>query len=396
MRGAAGIRWLGAALSLLLLASCAPRAGLYPVSKSSVGTLAGTDDLSFQLLSGAIDESLQYYGRLPDDATFRYGEEIYTAREMEASLRLFIATIEKCAPDSCHDEIVRKFHFYESRNDDGKAFFTGYYEPVIPGSLVGGDRYRAPLYAVPDDLLVIDLGPWTEAGLLPDDLDNKRLRGRLSGRRVVPYDDRESIYYGRSLESRAEVLAWVGDHVDLAFLQIQGSGLIRLDDGRLLRVNYAEQNGHPYRAVGRILLDRIPREEMSLQSIRAYLRDHPGEVPAILNYNPSYTFFRIVPEGPLGSIGRPLTAGRSVAMDARVSPPGGIVYFQTFYRPAGDEEEGPVEVGRFGVVQDRGGAIRGHGRADIFWGSGEEAERIAGPMRNEGRLFLIVARKEFL
>jgi membrane-bound lytic murein transglycosylase A len=395
-RSSTGVGPVLAAACLLFLASCAARPGLYPVSGSALGGLPGKDDLAFQLLSGAVDESLRYYGRLPDDRLFRYGDDLYSAREMEASLRLFRATVEQCAPARCEEEIRRKFRFFESRNESGKAFFTGYYEPIIPGSLHPRKGYEAPLYGVPDDLIVVDLDPWTEAGMLPEGLDNRILRGRLDGRRVVPYDDRKSIYYERSLEGRAEVLAYVRDHVDLAFLQIQGSGLLRLEDGRLLRVNYAGQNGHPYRAVGRVLLDRIPREKMSLQSIRSYLRAHPGEVPDILNYNPSYTFFRLVEEGPLGSIGRPLTAGRSVAMDRRAGPPGGIVYFRTFYLPEGSREDPPTEVGRFGLVQDTGGAIRGHGRADIFWGSGADGEKIAGPMRNEGQLYLVVARKEYL
>ena len=254
-----------------------------------------------------------------------------------------------------------------------------------------------PLYGVPEDLVRVDLAPYMAMGLLPEDLENRVLRGRVRGREVVPYDDREEIVYGRGLEGRATVLAWLADHVELSFLQIQGSGILLLEDGTRLRLNYAGQNGHPYRAIGRPLLDRIPREEMSLQRIRSYLYAHPGEARAILNFNPSYTFFRLVEEGPLGSIGVPLTAGRSVAMDHRLYPRGGLVWFETNY-PDGSVEgaRGPVPIGRFGTVQDTGGAIRGHGRADIFWGTGKAAEKIAGPMKEQGRILLLVARKEFL
>ena len=189
---------------------------------------------------------------------------------------------------------------------------------------------------------------------------------------------------------------YLPNQIELAFLQIQGSGLIRLGDGTLMRVNYADQNGHPYRAIGRVLLDRIPREEMSLQKIRDYLYRHPEEERDILAYNPSYTFFRTVDEGPLGSIEVPLTAGRSLAMDHRLLPRGGLVFIEASY-PAESLKEGEAaRFSRLGVVQDTGGAIRGHGRADIFWGSGEEAERIAGPMKEKGRIFLLVARKEYL
>ena len=189
----------------------------------------------------------------------------------------------------------------------------------------------------------------------------------------------------------------MADEVELFFLQIQGSGLISLEDGSLLRVNYADQNGHPYRAIGKLLRDRIPPEQMSLQALKAYLREHPEQVREVLDYNPSYTFFRRVEEGPLGNIQVPLTPGRSLAMDARLAPKGGIAWIETTLPAAATPgAPAPVPVRRFGVVQDTGGAITGHGRVDIFWGTGEDAEKIAGPFKQEGRVFLLVARKEFL
>ena len=189
----------------------------------------------------------------------------------------------------------------------------------------------------------------------------------------------------------------MADEVELFFLQIQGSGLISLEDGTLLRVNYADQNGHPYRAIGKLLRDRIPPEQMSLQALKAYLREHPEQVREVLDYNPSYTFFRRVEEGPLGNIQVPLTPGRSLAMDARLVPKGGIAWIETTLPAAATPgAPAPVPVRRFGVVQDTGGAITGHGRVDIFWGTGEAAEKIAGPFKQEGRVFLLVARKEFL
>ena len=250
---------------------------------------------------------------------------------------------------------------------------------------------------MPGDLLTLDLTPYADAGLVPAELRGKSLRGKLEGRRVVPYDDRDRISFGGALAGRAQPLAWVADEVELFFLQIQGSGLIRLEDGGLLRVNYADQNGHPYRAIGKLLRDRIPPERMSLQALKAWLRENPGQVREVLDYNPSYVFFRRVEEGPLGNIQVPLTPGRSLAADARLVPKGGAAWFETTLPPAATPgAPAPVPVRRFGVVQDTGGAIAGHGRADIFWGTGEEAERIAGPFKEPGRLFLLVARKEFL
>jgi membrane-bound lytic murein transglycosylase A len=384
-------------LALALLAGCAPGAGLYPVDGVRLGREGLQDEKDFLGLDRAVRQSISYYRRLPEKATFRYGEQVYTAREMEASMLLFLRIVESLEGEERREAIRSRFLFFESRNDRGGAFFTGYYEPVLAGSLQLSDRFTVPLHGVPEDLVRVDLSPYIAIGLLPDDLENRVLRGRVQGKKVVPYGDREEIVYGHVLEGKAEVLAYLSDQVELSFLQIQGSGLVRLADGTFLRLNYADQNGRPYRAIGKPLLDRIPREEMSLQRIRDYLYGHPEEVREILNFNPSYTFFRIVEEGPLGSLEVPLTPRRSVAMDHRLFPRGSLVWFQTSYpRESVEGAAGPVPFSSFATLQDTGGAIRGHGRADIFWGSGEEAERIAGPMKEEGRIILLVARKEYL
>lgn len=384
-------------LLLLLWGGCAPKAGLFPLPEAGLRVRPLEDEAGFRGMTEAVRQSIRYYQRLPPTAVFRYGDHHYTPRELEASMGLFLDIVENLEGEERLDAIRERFLFFESRNDRGKAFFTGYYEPLIPGSLRPTDPFLVPLLALPEDLVRVNLTPYVEMGILPGDLENHVLRGKVQGREVVPFDDREEIVYEGSLEGRAEVLAYLSSHIELSFLQIQGSGLIRLEDGTLLRLNYADQNGHPYRAIGKVLLDRIPREEMSLQRIREYLYSHPAEVREILNYNPSYTFFRHVPDGPLGFLEVPLTPGRSLAMDRRIAPPGGLAYFETTY-PAESVEgaEAPVPFSRFGVVQDTGGAIRGHGRADIFWGSGERGERIAGPMKQEGRIFLLVGRKEYL
>ena len=188
----------------------------------------------------------------------------------------------------------------------------------------------------------------------------------------------------------------MADEIELFFLQIQGSGLIRLEDGSLLRVNYADQNGHPYRAIGRLLRDQIPPERMSLQALKAWLRAHPERVREVLDYNPSYTFFRRVEEGPLGNIQVPLTPGRSLAMDARLAPKGGVAWFETTLPPAAaPEAAAPVPVRRSGSCRTPG-RDRGPRAGRYLWGTGDEAERIAGPFKQEGRVYLLVARKEFL
>jgi membrane-bound lytic murein transglycosylase A len=355
------------------------------------------DDGDFAGLPEALRQSLRYYRRLPPDAAFSYGELTYSAREMAASTELFLQIVENLGGAEREAAIRNTFLVFESRNERGAAFFTGYYEPVLAGSLARSERYQAPLFGVPADLVAVDLTPYADAGMVPAELRGKSLRGRLQGRRLVPYEDRDRIAFADALAGRAEPIAWVADEVELFFLQVQGSGLIRLEDGSVLRVNYADQNGHPYRAIGKLLRERIAPGEMSLQALKAWLRGHPGQVREVLAYNPSYVFFRRVEEGPLGNIQVPLTAGRSLAADARLVPRGGIAWIETTLPPAATPgAPAPVPVRRFGVVQDTGGAITGHGRIDIFWGTGEEAERVAGPFKQDGRVFLLVARKECL
>jgi len=291
---------------------------------------------------------------------------------------------------------VRAFletHFspYQVRAADGSevGLVTGYYEPLLAGSRARSSRYPVPLYGVPDDLLVVDL-----ASLYPE-LKDKRVRGRLDGRRVVPYWTRADIESGRATV-HGRVLAWVDDPVDAFFLQIQGSGRIKLDDGGILRLGYADQNGQPYRSVGRVLIERgeLTLGEASLQGIRAWGRRHPEKLPAMLDENPSYVFFREVPppqpgtlaaeiDGPYGALGVPLLRERTIAVDPRAVPLGTPVWLATTYAAS----DAPLR--RLVLAQDRGGAIRGAVRADFFWGFGDEAGHEAGLMRQEGRMWIL-------
>jgi membrane-bound lytic murein transglycosylase A len=260
---------------------------------------------------------------------------------------------------------------------------TGYYEPLLRGSRTRQGRYQVPLHAPPDDLLIIDL-----AAVNPD-LKNMRLRGRLEGRRVVPYYSRAEIERGAGVRSKE--LVWVDDAVEAFFLQIQGSGRVQLDSGETVRIGYADQNGHPYVPIGRVLIERgaLQPNEASMQGIQAWARSHPQELPELLNNNPSYVFFRELPPparpdlGPPGAIGVPLTPMRSVAVDPRFIPLGAPLFLATTW-PLSDE---PLE--RMVFAQDTGGAIRGAVRADFFWGFGPEAGERAGRMRQQGRMWLL-------
>lgn len=264
-----------------------------------------------------------------------------------------------------------------------EGLVTGYYEPVLNGSRSMSSTYRYPVYGVPDDLVVVDL-----AGQYPD-LRGMRLRGRIDGRKLVPYWSRAEID-GPSPRFSAPVLAWVADPVELFFLQIQGSGQIRLDSSERLRVGYADQNGHPYRSLGRHLVERgeLKLEQASMDGIKAWALANPSKLQGALNVNASYVFFReLAPEGdPLGALGAPLTPGYSAAVDPRYVPLGAPVYLATTF-PLSSR---PLE--RLMAAQDTGGAIRGAVRADFFWGSGDEAGTLAGRMRQTGRLWLLWPR----
>jgi membrane-bound lytic murein transglycosylase A len=293
------------------------------------------------------------------------------------------------APGSAERDIAAFFELnfdpYQVVNADDSAsgMVTGYYEPLLHGSRTRSQRFRYPLYAVPKDLLVIDL-----SSVYPD-LKHRRLRGRLEGNRVVPYYARGDIDTGAAL--RGHELVWVDDAVDAFFLHIQGSGQVELESGERMRVGYADQNGHPFRSLGRLLIERheIAPERASMQGIKDWARRNPLKVQDFLNSNPSYVFFRELPgdlPGPIGALGVPLTAERSIAVDPRVVPLGVPVYLATTWPNA------PDPLNRLMVAQDTGGAIAGGVRADFFWGFGDAAGSLAGRMRQSGRMWVLLPK----
>jgi len=305
--------------------------------------------------------------------------------------------------------------FFESRfepvelsNGSGatNGLITGYFEPVIRGCRARKPDCSVPIHGVPDDLITVDL-----AAIDPD-LKGKRLRGRLDGRKLVPYASRAEIDARNGANPEpprngngstngvrngksalpAPVLAWAADAVDVFFMQVQGSGRLQLDDGAVLRLGYADQNGHPYRPVGRVLVERgvLPKDGVSMQTIRDWLAANPAERDAVLATNPSYVFFRELPpsdDGPLGSLGVPLTPARSIAVDVNAVPLGSPVWLATT-----DPDDGSA-IRRLMAAQDTGGAIRGTVRADLFWGRGDTAAGKAGRMQQPGRMWLLRPRQ---
>lgn len=353
----------------------------------------------------------------PAPETVRYQEATFDAlpgwsgAALQPSLRAFLAGCARPAALGGLGGVLGKFCEAARavpENDEGEArkFFestfvpyalissdtgdtgliTGYYEPILDGSRERGTVHRYPIFGVPDDLVVVDLAP------VNPDVRNMRLRGRLEGRRLVPYYSRAEI------ETKAEtfsapVLGWTADPVELFFLQIQGSGQLRLESGERIRLGYADQNGHPFRSLGRYLVERgeMKLEDASMQGIKAWASANPARLQEALNQNPSYVFFRELPplnEGPIGALGIPLSAEYSIAVDRRFVPLGTPVYLATTF-PLSEER-----LERLMAAQDTGGAIRGAVRADFYWGTGPEAGARAGRMRQQGRMWLLWPRGE--
>jgi len=315
--------------------------------------------------------------------------------QLEPSLRAFIAgcarfkrvcALAKSLPVG-DEQAARRFFETEfvpyaliSSESGDTGLVTGYYEPIVDGSRVPSAQHRFPIFGVPPDLVIVDLG-----NVVPETRP-LRLRGRLEGRRLVPYYSRAEID-GRGEAFGAPVLAWSGDPVELFFLQIQGSGQVRLENGERIRVGYADQNGHPYRSLGRYLVDRgeLLLEQASMQGIKAWAAANPQKLRDALNHNASYVFFRELPptDGPIGALGVPLHAEVSLAVDRRFVPLGAPVYLASTF-PLSEE---PLE--RLMAAHDTGGAIRGVVRADFFWGTGQDAGAQAGRMRQQGKMWLL-------
>ena len=269
-----------------------------------------------------------------------------------------------------------------SNGDGASGLVTGYYEPLLRGSRNRVKGYEQPVRGVPDDLLTIDL-----SAVFPE-LKDKRVRGRLEGNKVVPYWSRAEIS-ARGDKVPGKTLLYVDDAVELFFLQVQGSGRVQLADGGMVRLNYADQNGHPYQSIGKTLVERgeLKLEEASMQGIQAWARANPARLEGLLNANPSYVFFREVPnsnDGPIGALGVPLTAERSIAIDPRSIALGSPVFLATT-RPNTTQP-----MNRLVMAQDTGGAIKGAVRADFFWGFGKEAGEQAGRMKQSGRMWVLL------
>jgi membrane-bound lytic murein transglycosylase A len=283
----------------------------------------------------------------------------------------------------------QNFSVYKTTNIDGtdSGTITGYYEPVLKGSRTKSDKYSNPLYATPNDLVTVELD-----SLFPE-LKYKRVRGRLVGNKLVPYYNRAEIESDTSPIKDREFI-YIDDIIDVFFLQIQGSGLVQLDNGQQVHVGYDNQNGHTYNSIGRLLVERgeLTMANASMNGIKNWVKSNPTKLRELLNNNPSYVFFRELPAGlpgPLGALGVPILAERAVAIDPKFVPLGAPVFLST------TQPNSTKPLKRLMMAQDTGGAIKGGVRADFFWGAGYAAGAKAGAMKQMGKIWVLLP-KEFV
>ena len=353
------------------------------------------DDLDFNALGQAVSGSIRYYEKFPEDRQFYFGEDAFTAGHLTRSLKQFVAFIEKQpSPEDVRAFISQSYDVYAYVQNTAvhEVLFTGYYEPFLHGSRVRTETYKYPVYPRPDDLVTFNLSDFSGG------CAEKTGVGRLAKGNLIPYYSRSQIEDTDVLEGRLPPIAWVDDQVALFFLQIQGSGKIHLTDRRTLNVHYLISNGQPYRSIGGYLIEKqkMKKEDVSMQSIKDYLRAHPEEIQEILHSNPRYVFFETRANGPVGCFDIELTPGRSVALDRQIAPAGALAFIVT-EKPVADDS-GKIQswepFSRFVVNQDTGSAIKGPGRADIFWGNGVYAELAAGYMKQPGNLYFLVLKPE--
>jgi membrane-bound lytic murein transglycosylase A len=352
-----------------------------------------SDDMDRESLIQGVRRNMEYLDRVAPEAVFHYGPHKFSRQQVRESQEAFLDLLSRgLDAEQLSREIRKEFRVYRAtgRGGTGRVLFTGYYEPIYEGRLTRNEVFRHPLYRLPSDLIRIDLSPFGEK------FKGESLVARIDGKKVQPYFTRSQIEGEKVLEGKGLEIAWLKDPLDVFFLHIQGSGRVRLPEGKDLLVHYQASNGRPYRSIGRYMIEKefLPREEMSMQAMRKYLTEHPEVRDEVLSQNPSYIFFRQVETGPWGSLGVLLTPGRSIALDPKLFPKGALGFISSSKPLVNDQGEitGWIEFSRFVLHQDSGGAIKGAGRADIFWGNGPYAELAAGHLQHEGDLYVLIKK----
>ncbi len=350
------------------------------------------DDEPAQTLLDAIDLSLAKFAEMPADGVLRFGADAVPVARVIASLSEFRSKLAELGLSEEFFRYVREnFIFYSSAAP--QVIFTGYYEPLLRGSRSASRHYPYPLYGRPGDLITVDQKQFY---FYKDQPSLPQIKGRVEGNRLVPYFTRDEIDFQSKLVGRGLEIVWIDSLVDIFFLHIQGSGIVQFEDGSRMFVGYADQNGHPFHSMGKFLLENqlIDRGQLSMQGMKAYLKEHPEAIPAALNSNPSYIFFQVNPQGATGTFGTRLTPWRSIASDQRLFPLGTLAWIEC-EKPLFDAQNsitGWEKFGRFVLNQDTGGAIRGADRVDLFTGHGEFNERVAGNMKQKGALYFLLKK----
>ena len=352
-----------------------------------------TDDLDYHLLHKAIQESLHYLRQRPATKKFPLGTRFCTTRHLIRSLLFFDHLVaSRPSPQLLSLELATFFDIYQAAGREhgssaGTMLVTGYYQPVFQGSLVQTPPFLYPLYGIPNDLV-----------LRRNHNDGSLRPGRFHGDRFTSYWTREEIE--RKGYAKGSELVWLKDPFDAYLLHVQGSGLVRLRNGSLRGIHYAMKNGRPYTSIGKYMVrtGKITSSEAGIDTIRQYLANHPAELNEILYSNQSFIFFQWTRgHDAIGNLDRPLTAGRSIAVDQRCFPAGALAFLQSRRPVLGHNNDRQwTALNRFVLVQDTGSAIRGPGRVDLFWGTGRQAGAAAGKMKETGRLFFLLLKKRFL
>ena len=360
------------------------KSGPLRLTAGSFSDLPHWNQEDFKDLAQAYNRSCNRILKKDSQKLFGVNEKFGRAQEWQISCRKFKKI------NSNNAKSVRQFfeqNFIPHKVTAGpnaEGLFTGYYEASLKGSRTRKGPYQYPLRARPDDLVMVQLGDFRE------ELKGQRIAGRVKGGRLKPYETHAEILAGELPKAQDKALLWVDSPIDAFFIQIQGSGVVALDDGSVVRVGYAGQNGHPYYAVGRELVKRgaLRKDEVSLQSIRQWMLDHPDQAQDLMTTNKSYVFFREVEgKGPEGGEGVVLTAMRSLAIDRSIIPYGMPVWLN-----AENPNPDAKAINRLMVTQDTGGAIRGAVRGDFFWGYGSAAENLAGKMKSKGRYWFLLPK----
>lgn len=362
-----------------------PDRPLAPVEASEIDFI---DDLDTASLVLAVDRSLRYYDGAGRNKTFRVADRLVGAKQMKETLIAFREILQSgISIEQKQKRIAEEFivHRASGENGDGAVLFTGYYEPLLEGSLTRTDKYKYPLYRPPPDIVMEKVS------------NNKTKISRKINGRMVPYYTRREIDVDGVLQGKGLELIWVSDPVELSSLHIQGSGKIKLEDGRILTVSYAKNNGRPFRSVVQNMLmqNKIDKSDTTYRNFKVWLKGKSEkEIYQILSHNERYIFFRFVDQEPVGSLGEPVTPDRSIATDPDYYPQGALAFIR-LRKPVLDEENNVtkrVSFSRFVLNQDKGSAIKGPGRVDLFCGFGPKAQATAGSLKEKGELHFLLLK----